>query len=158
MGKAVAPSKMLQKTLRCRRSAPFSYLKHKMTFLSPLLFSKNKLPGFSLEKREVFPHGLKGLIVFSFLPGPAWGKLDHLGSRNHAFFAGAGIAALAFTAFNDLEAAKASKGNLFTFGNAFGQNADGCIQELFGSSLGTRSNLGMNFIDNIRLRHGKLLP
>ena len=59
MGKAVAPSKMLQKTLRCRRSAPFSYLKHKMTFLSPLLFSKNKLPVFQLKNRELSHHGLK---------------------------------------------------------------------------------------------------
>ena len=97
----------------------------------------------------------ENLLVHSFLQRLAGGELDHLGSGDHAFFARAGIAALAFAAVDDLEAAETGEGNLFAVGDAFGQNADSGIQELLGGGFGAHSDLGMNFIDNICLRHGK---
>ena len=80
-------------------------------------------------------------LFHGFFQRLAGSELHDARSGDEAFLAGAGVAALAFAAFDDLEATEAGEGNLFAVGDGFGQHTDGRVEELFGCGLGARPAL-----------------
>lgn len=58
-------------------------------------------------------------LFHGFFQRLAGSELHDAGSGDEAFLAGAGVAALAFAAFDDLEATEAGEGNLFAVGDGF---------------------------------------
>ena len=96
-------------------------------------------------------------LFHGFFQRLAGSELHDAGSGDEAFLAGAGVAALAFAAFDDLEATEAGEGNLFAVGDGFGQHTDGRVEELFGCGLGAEASLGVYFVNKICFVYKRLL-